>query len=211
MKRFIVILALCGQIGMLGAQEPEPRTNTFLMFLHAGYGNLPSKTLGLTNRSADYTKKLQSGASWNAQLYFKHKMLIVGMMYSGYTSKGALEHSSDRLLSNYIAPQIGMHIPTGKIFSLGWNVGFGGLIYNNNSTVYEKPRELKGSALGANLGVRGIFNITPNFGVSVEIMSILASLNKTHNNYHDEIIEVIYIPSLSMHQFTFSLGFKYSL
>jgi hypothetical protein len=198
-------------MGGIFAQNSTPRNNSFLVFLHGGYGYLPSKTKGLTSADNSYVKKMSSGAAWNAQLYFKHKMLIVGLMYSGYTSKGKLENTSDNIFGHYIAPQIGMHIPVAKVFSIGFNGGMGGMIYRNKSEVYQNPRLVTGSAFGVNLGVRGIFNINEHWGISAEIMSIIATLGKTNVNYHSENILVRYFPQLSMTQLTFSLGIKYSL
>jgi len=225
MKKIFLTFIFCAVAVGIFAQEgetvaKEQRNTSFVMFLHGGYCLLPSKMAGLTSTSDDYVKKLSRGASWNAQAYFRHKMLITGLMYSGYTSKGSYIASeigtsgltsSDNLLTTYIAPQCGMIIPLAKVFDLSWNGGFGGMWLKNNSTVYGKPRILKGGSVGANLSLRGIFNITKNFGLSLEVMGILASLNKANVDYHDEVVQVNYVPSLKLNQLNFSLGLKISL
>jgi len=218
MKKSLLILLFCAVAVGISAQDEKPSDKAFLMFLHGGYCLLPNKTTGLTSTSTDYVKKLSSGASWNAQAYFRTKMFIVGLMYSGYTSKGnyiASETSkltsSDNILTTYIAPQFGMNIPLAKVFDLGWNGGFGGMLLKNNGTVYGKPRILKGSAFGVNLGVRGVFNINKYFGISAEVMAIAAQLNKAKVDYHNEVVQVNYVPSLKLNQLTFSLGLKISI
>jgi hypothetical protein len=223
MKKTLLILLLCGIFTGIFAQENEqPRNTGFLMFLHGGYGLLPNKTGGfsLTDPSAEYAKKLGSGGAWNAQAYFRSKMFIVGLMYSGYTSKRSYNasfetspvqlKSSDNILTTYIAPQIGMNIPI-KNFDFGWNAGIGGIWFKNNSKVYEKPRIVTGNTAGINIGVRGVYNFTKNFGLSAEIMSIAASVFATNVNYHDKNLRVEHFPTMHISQFTFSLGLKYSL
>jgi hypothetical protein len=208
-------------------ESPAPKitesNSHFLMFLHGGYGYMPNREgKGLTNASSEYTKKMASGASWNAQLFFQHKMFIVGMMYSGLASNGKIEvpsvadsqtafQNSDKILTTYIAPQLGMNIPVSEKFAIGWNGGLGGMIYRNNSIVYENPRVVKGSNIGLNLGVRAIYSFTKNLGLSAEVMFIGAKLHKSNINYHQEDIEMVYVPALPVNQCTFSIGLKYSL
>ena len=220
MKKTILALIFCVVAVGIFAQEKQS-DKAFLMFLHGGYCMLPNKTAGLTSTSDDYVKKMGSGASWNAQAFFRTKMFIVGLMYSGFTSKGSyvasLEtselqlKSSDNLLTTYVGPQFGMNIPVAEKFDIGWNGGFGGMFLKNNGQVFEKPRVLKGGNIGCNLGVRGVVNFTPNIGLSAEIMAIGAYLNKANSHYHDEVVRVHYVPSLKLNQFTFSLGLKISI
>lgn len=219
MRKNVLILLFCAFALGINAQNEQP-DKAFLMFLHGGYGLFPNKTAGLTTTSADYVKKMGSGASWNFQAYYRSKMFIVGAMYSGYNSKGsylastegaAELTSSDNILTTYVAPQLGMNIPVSKVFHLGWNGGFGGMWLKNSSKVYEKPRVLKGSAFGYNLGLRGIFNLTEHLGLSAEVMAIGAATNKANVDYHNEVVTVHYVPSLKLNQLTFSLGLKISM
>jgi len=227
-------------VGAVFAQEEsdnsfqEKSENSFVAFLHAGYGYLPGKTSGLTNSSDSYVKTLSSGMSWNVQLYYQHKKLIAGLLYSGYNSSGSLKYdsdnfstvmdpsqvqlkpaqrlnSSDNILTTYIAPQLGANIPVGEHFSIAFNGGIGGIWYRNNSTVHEKDRKVTGSSLGLNLGVKGIYNFSRHFGVSLEILGINAGLDSVDIEYHDENFKVNYPDGLSLNQLTFSLGLKYSL
>ena len=212
MKKFLIVLFFCGTVGAAFAQELQTSPNAFVMFLHAGWGKLPNKTSGLTNSSADYVNELSSGAVWNLQALYRHKKFITGLLYSGYTANGKLEYSSDKILTTYISPQLGMNIPViGEKFDIVFNAGLGNIWYRNNSLVFGKDRKVKGSAAGANFGLKAVYNFTQNFGISCEIASIWASLNKTFITYHDETIKVNYPEALCLNQFTFSLGLKYSL
>jgi hypothetical protein len=232
MRKVLFVLFFCGIVGSISAQEESD--NSLLVFLHAGYGYLPGKTSGLTNSSDSYVKTLSSGMSWNAQVYYQHKMLIVGLLYSGYNSSGSLKsgsdgiprvidpsqaqlrpvqylNSSDNILTTYIAPQLGANIPAGEYFSIAFNGGIGSMSYRNNSTVYEKDRKVTGNSLGLNLGLKGIYNFSTHFGVSLEALGINASLGSVNIKYHDENFTVKYPDRLSLNQLTFSLGLKYSL
>jgi len=211
MKKFLLVCLVCGTVGTGFAQDLATKTDAFVMFFHAGWGKLPN-TSGLTNSSADYVNELCSGVDWNFQALFRHKKFITGLLYSGYTANGKLEYSSDKILTNYIAPQIGMNIPVGSgKFDIAWNAGIGGMWYRNYSKVFEKDRKVKGSTTGVNLGLKAIYNFTQSFGVSFEIATIQASLYKTHITYHDETIKVKYPDALPLNQFTFSFGLKFSL
>jgi len=211
MKKVSLILFFCEIVGTISAQE---KSNFFLMFLHGGYGILPDKTSGLTNSSASYIDELSSGVSWNAQAYFRHKALITGLFYSGYTAKGSLENSSDKILTSYVAPQLGAAIPVanGK-FDIVINAGVGGIWYQNNSMVFGKERKVRGSSVGVNIGLKGVYNFSRQWGVSLEMATIRANLYKTNVNYHYKTIDVKYSGESPFHldQFTFSIGLKYSL
>ena len=220
MKKFLLMLFLCATVvGTSFAQEEGRRTNSFLVFLHGGYGILPNKTSGLTNSSAEYVKELSSGPIWNAQAYYRHKMFIVGLLYSGYTAKNSwekpyensFETGSDKLLTTYIAPQFGMNIPVGK-FDIAFNGGAGGIWYRNNGLVLDNNRKAKGSSMGANLGLKFGYNFSKHFGISLDVMGVLANLAGINITQNDKTVRVTYsAPPLYLNQITFSLGFKYSL
>jgi len=210
MKKILLMLFLCGTFSATFAQETLP-SSSFLAFLHGGYGFLPDKTSGLTGSSAKYVDELSSGAAWNAQAYYRSKMFIVGLLYSGYTAGGSLENSSDKILTTYLAPQLGMCIPIGESFGIAFNGGFGGMWLRNNGTVYEKDRIATGSTLGINLGVKGIYNFSKHFGLSLELLGISANLHSYDTKYHDQTLKVRCADALHLNQLTFSLGLKYSL
>ena len=224
MKRSLLILFLSAITFGVSAQDKEQKNSSFLMFVHGGYAYSPNKEgKGLTSYSADYAKKMSSGACWNLQLFYRYKKFVVGMMYSGFASSGKLEipsvdvssrknfTNSDKLLTTYIAPQFGMHIPAGESFVIDWTAGFGGMVYRNNSIAYEQPRVVKGSNLGINLNAKVIYKFTEHFGLSAEIMAIWAGLRRSHVNYNEDDIKVVYFPKLPVNQYTFSLGLTYSL
>ena len=211
MKKIVLMLFLCGIVGTTLAQE-ETSNNSFLMFLHGGYGFLPNKTSGLTSYSTSYIDELSSGVIWNAQAYYRKNLFITGLLYSGYTANGSLKNSSDKILTTYVAPQAGMCIPVaGGKFNIAFNGGIGGMWYRNNSVVFQKDRKVTGKNIGVNLGLKGVYNFAQHFGVSLEMSIIEASLSKTNVNYHDKIIKVRYADALHLNQFSLSIGLKYSL
>jgi len=146
MKKRVLVFILCifaiGLFAQEETQQQRDKTFSFLMFLHGGYGMLPNKTAGLTGTSDDHLKKMSAGASWNAQAFFRVKMLIAGLIYSGYTSKDSYIASetsgltsSDNILTTYIGPQVGMNIPVAKVFHIGFNGGLGAMWLQNKGTV----------------------------------------------------------------------------
>ena len=220
LKKSLLTLIFCVVAVGIFAQEEKQSDKAFLMFLHGGYCILPNKTAGLTSTSDDYVKKLSSGASWNAQAYFRYKKLIAGLMYSGFTSKGSYIASeigtsgltsSDNLITTYTALQCGMNIPIGKVFEFGFHGGFGVMWLKNNGLVYEKQRVLKAWSPAVNLGINGIVNISKNVGLSAEIMAIGASTSKSKVNYNNKVVEVRYQLPLKLNELTFSLGLKISI
>ena len=208
MKKFFFILFLCGTAAAAFAQSDS----RLMVFLHGGYGILPNKTSGLTSSSPDYIDQLSSGIDWNVQAYFRNKMFITGLLYSAYTAKGKQEsgNGSDKITTAYVGPQVGVNIPIGKI-DIVFNGGIGGMWYRNNAIVYEKDRKVKGNSLGANLGLKGVYNFTPHLGISLEASYIGSSLYGFNAAYHDEIYRVRYEDPISLGQLTFSLGLKCSL
>ena len=211
MKKYLLLLVLCGVFGLNHAQEATVKSDALLMFVHAGLGVLPDKTSGLTSSKSDYVGKLSSGLEWNIQIYHRHKRFISGLMYSGYSASGKLENSSDKILTTYVAPQVGFNFPiVGDEFDIVLNAGIGGMWYRNNGSVFGNPRKVNGSTFGANLGLKGVYNFTQNVGASLEISTIRANLYKTNNKYHDETIRVRYPDTLHLNQLTFSFGLKFS-
>ena len=213
MKRVLIMMIMCVLASSTFAQEDASRANnSFMFFLHGGYGILPNKTSGLTNSSADYINDFSFGPIWNLQAYYRKKMFITGLFYSGYTAKGDLPNSSDKILTSYIAPQIGINIPIGnEKLDIIFNCGFGRMGYRNNGFVYGHERKVRGSTLGANLSFKTAYNITEKLGASFDLSYISASLGSTNVNYHDETVKVRYADLLLLHQLTFSIGLKFTL
>lgn len=212
MKRILFLLFFCGIIAPGFAQSSPD--DSFVLFLHGGYGHLTGKAPGLTNASDTYDKTMSSGVSWNAQMYYKHKKLIAGLLYSSYLSNGKREECSDHILTTYIAPQVGLNIPVGKQFDIALNGGTGTICYLNNSFVYGKVRKVTGLNIGYDLGLKGICNLSDRFGISLEMLFIgTDDFNKVKVKYHHEVFDVKYRSddSRNLNQFTISLGLKYSL
>ena len=209
MKKVLFTLFFCGIIASGFAQKTP--ANSFVVFLHTGYGYFPNKMPGLTNSSDRYANTLSSGIDYNAQLYYRHKLLMIGLLGSTYASTGHLKYSSDYILTTYIAPQAGMNIPVNEQFAIAFNGGMGGMWYRNNSIVYEKERKVTGNTMGVNLGLKGIYNFSEHFGLSFEVSYISAHLYLSQVKYHNEIFDVRYSGTNNLEQLAISLGVKFSL
>jgi hypothetical protein len=208
MKQIYIIFLLLSASCLL-VKADKPQEYPFIVFVHNGYGYLPHRVSGLTNASDNYNKTLSSGVSWNVQVFYKRKAFITGLFYSGYAAKGELANSSDNLFFHYSAPQAGMLFPVHGEFSLSFNGGIGWLRYLNNSLVYGKDRRATANVFAANIGVKGVYDITERISLSAEGMLISSDLAEINVNYHNENIIVKYHSS-EFNQLTFSLGIKYS-
>ncbi len=211
MKRILILFFFCGFITSVFAQEAETsKRHSFLAFVHGSYGILPNKTAGLTSSSSDYAKELSASGAWNMQAYWQHRMLIVGLMYSGYAASGELEQSSDNILTTYIAPQIGMIIPFGESgFGMVFNGGFGGMWLRNNGFQYDNSCKVTGSTFGINLGLKFTYDFTKNLGISLEALAVNANLSSFKKDYLNETTKTN--QPVPLNQLSFSLGLKYSL
>jgi hypothetical protein len=193
------------------ANADEPRRHSLVGFVHGGYGYLPSDIPGLTDISGSYKNIFNDGGTWDAQLFYKYRILMLGLHYSGFTAGSELTNSSDRIFTHYIAPQAGMLFPVYRQFSLSFNGGLGCLWYLNNSVLYEKDRKVTGSAFALNLAARGIYNVTERIGISLQFMALGGSLQKTKVHYHDEDITVkMKGPTFNFNRLAVSLGLKFS-
>ena len=171
----------------------EPKNHSFA--LHYGYANMVNGTVALTNSSKSYDKGLRSGMSWDAQYYYRtqNRWTGWGVIYSGFTSKGALENSSDHIFTHYIAPQFGWYIlplvPRDRAY-IRLNVGMGYFRHLDNSTVYGKSRRVTGSSFAGNIGLNGVYYLLPQLGISFDFQYIMTNLSKVNIRYHGEAIEL---------------------
>ena len=184
---------------MVFAEEPEPWR--YSLSLHYGYANMVAGTAGLTNSSRSYEKDLCSGMSWDFQYYYRYgrkRIFGLGAIYSGFTSKGTLQYSTDHVYTHYIAPQLNLSLwPTSRFF-MGGNTGFGYFMYRNNSTVFGKGRRVMGDMPAVNFGLNGTYCLSQRIGISLNMQYIFTELYKVHIDYHDEITKVKFPPEKAM-------------
>jgi hypothetical protein len=212
MKKALTLLFLCVLSSVtVVALADEPNKDRFSLSVHGGYANMLDGTKGLTSTSESYVNSLSSGFSWDAQYCFKHRKLALGLLYSGYTSKGKLPDSSDHLYTNYVAPFIGLYLFDNEKFSARATLGIGRMYYRNNSTVFGKERIVTGHTLGQNYGLNGVYFLSPKLGISIDIQHIGSEIYDTSVKYHGERI-VVKFPlenPLSLTRLNISAGLAY--
>lgn len=210
-KSILCLFLLLAGATQLLAQKKEWQRHTFSV--HAGYANMLQGTGGLTNSSHDYERDLSKGTGWDVQYYGRPtKALGIGLLYSGFTSKGSHKEGSDHLYTHYIAPQIGLYAVDQKWFSLRFNAGLGGIFYRNNSEVFGKSRRTDGRFFAINGGVNAAFKLTRHFAIEANAQYIASRLNSMDVRYHDETTTVDFADGDESHlgRLNLSAGISYS-
>lgn len=188
-KRFLLLFLLMPVCLSLFSQSADWQHHSFA--IRAGYGNMLQGTKGLTNSSKSYEDMLSHGITWDVQYYYRPlNRLGIGLLYSGFTSKGKHDEGSDHLYTHYIAPQIGLYCLDTHWFALRFNAGVGGFTYLNDGKVFGKSRRAKGGSIAANIGINAAFKISPRWGIETDIGYMFANLHKLRSHYHDEVVTV---------------------
>lgn len=212
MKRKKLLLFICLIVCYIrpSAQETTYARNTFSF--RAGYGNMLKGTAGLTKQSHSYERKLSEGVVWEGQ-YYSHFMRVmgVGFLYSGFSSKGSHEEGSDHVYTHYIAPQIGLYCFQNQHINIRFDFGAGVMVYHNYSKVFGKERDVKGSSIAANAGVNTTFKLTRHWNLEADIKYIVSSLHEIYPFYHDRRTTVKFNNDpLSISRLNLSAGISYS-
>lgn len=211
-KELLYLTIFCISLISWPSYAENPVNNPHSISLHMGYANMLSGTAGLTNSAHSYERDLCSGISWDAQYHWHFKKMIgFGLLYSGYSSKGSLEHSSDHVYTHYIAPQFALYCLNSERMNIRLSAGTGYLRYRNNSTVYEKDRRVTGGRIAGNIGVNAEYMLSSHWGISADLQYILTNLRKVNSKYHGETI-LVRFPSeerLNVSRLNISLGLGY--
>lgn len=171
------------------ARGKEFQTN--VLTLNAGYGSMTGHLAGLTLDTSPYRKELSKGFCWDVSYQVRPiQHLGIAMTYTGFSSKGSHQEGSDHLYIHYIAPQASLYCIDEELFSLSIGGGIGGVIYRNNSLVFEKPRQANGATVGLHLAVNGTAKLSKNIGLNAKIQYFGAELYKMKVNYHGETTTV---------------------
>lgn len=204
---FVFLMTCCIR---LSAQKTTERVHTF-SFL-AGYSNILEGTSGLTSQAHSYKRKLSEGASWDVGYYFHPvKIAGIGLLYSGFSSKGSHDEGSDHVRTHYIAPQIGLYCFENQHLFVRLSVGAGAMIYRNNSEVFGKSRYVRGSSAACNAGVNATFKLTRHWNLEANVQYIHAHLKKITSLYHGKEIDVEFNDDrLSASRLNLSAGISYS-
>lgn len=135
-----------------------------------------------------------------------------GVLYQGSRYTNDMPNSSDKIQTHYFAPQFSLHWLKQQ-FSLYFTTGTGYQLYQDNSTVYDKPRKVSMNKWAANFGIGGEYRAFTHWGVSARINYILAYSGEYSVRYHDK--EWIVQPHYPMKgaddisQLGFSVGINY--
>lgn len=209
-RNLLILTFLIASCIRLCAQEAVTQEHTFSF--RAGYGNMLEGTSGLTKQSHNYEKDLSTGFSWEAHyLYHFKKIIGIGILYSGFSSKGAHEEGSDHLYTNYIAPQVGFYPYQNKHVLLRIDLGMGAMTYRNNSEVFGKERVVTKSAFAGNAGINFTYKLTRHWNLEADVKYILCTMSKIKSHYHDEIVIVKFNKHpLSVSRLNLLAGISYS-
>lgn len=209
---FAFLIACCIRLSAqeTAAQKTAIQEHTFSF--RAGYGNILEGTSGLTKQSHSYERDLSTGVSWEAEYFFHFTRIIgVGVLYSGFSSKGAHEEGSDHLYTHYIAPQVGFYLYQNNHVHLRADLGMGAMTYRNNSKVFGKNRIVKKSEFAGNAGINFTYKLTRHWNLEADAKYIVCTMNKIKSRYHDEIVIVKFNKyPLSVSRLNLSAGISYS-
>ena len=192
------------------AQKTTDRVHT-LSFL-AGYSNILEGTSGLTRQIHSYERELSEGVSWDVGYYFHPiKIMGIGILYSGFSSKGSHEEGSDHVHTHYIAPQVGLYCYENRYFFIRLSIGAGSMIYRNDSKVFGKSRLVRGSSAACNAGVNATLKLTRHWNLEANVQYIHAHIKEVTSLYHGKEITVEFNDDpLSVSRLNLSAGISYS-
>ena len=168
-------------------KRPEnPPTHNF--DLNMGYGWVYNRTKNLTGAEKQFEDALSNGITWDLQYScFLKSFLGFGAIYSGYASSGTFQGETDRILLTYLAPMVCIKSYQSKSWILKCNIGVGFLGYLDHL----KGTDINATAatLGTNIGMGIEYQVNSNWGIGVEVNSIMGSFKKItyhYSNYTEE-------------------------
>lgn len=190
MKKYLFLLGLLMSTLSLFAQEASIGKSLFT--IHAGPSWYLGKMIGITNNSDAYRSDLRNGVSWGVNYYylgdkyiFDSFKLSPGLIYQGGQYKNSHDEGSDKILMNYIAPQIALFYVKQK-FNLSLSTGLGYQLYKDKSMVYDKPRNVSMNKLAYNLSAGGEYLFSQHIGISAKVNWIVTSSDSYSVKYHGQ-------------------------
>lgn len=173
--------------------QTNHRSESHILSAHIGPSWYMDDPVGLTSYDNHYLNNLEKGIGWNMEYTYllMHTLFTpgIGVLYQGSRHSEQLPNSSDKLISNYIAPQGYLYFCPGR-FNIHFAIGIGALFYKNKSTVYGKPRQADLRKLAFNLGLGTEYLITKHWGASVKLDISGAVPKKYTVKYHGKVWEV---------------------
>lgn len=190
MKKYLFLLGLLMSTLSLFAQEVSIGKSLFSV--HAGPSWYLGKMNGITNNSDAYRSDLRNGVSWGVNYYylgdkyiFDSFKLSPGLIYQGGQYKNSHDEGSDKILMNYIAPQIALFYVKQK-YNLSLSTGLGCQLYKDKSSVYDKPRNVSMNKLAYNLSAGGEYLFSQHIGISAKVNWIVTSSDSYSVKYHGQ-------------------------
>ena len=181
MARLLVFITISCFSSLLRSQEIHQEN--FILSIHAGPSWYVGDLIGITDYSEHYTDKLRNGVNWNGEFtYLFGKSVIkggVGLLYQGSRYTNHQSVNSDEININYVTPQMSLFYVREK-FILQGALGVGCMFYQDNSTVYGKPRNVQFNRIAFHAAVSGEYRIVKQWGISARL-DWLASSAKTYS------------------------------
>lgn len=158
---------------------------------HTGYGNMVGGVPGLTLDTHSYGRSMQQGVNWDLQYQFRPlKYMVIGMVYSGFSSQGSHAEGSDHVWVHYVGPQIGVCNVSTKRWQVRFGMGPGMAFFRNNSEVFGKTRIASAKTFGLLFNGNTSYKLTPHLGIGIGFQYMLSGLLSMKTRYHGETIRV---------------------
>lgn len=190
MKKYVLLLGMLIQTVSIFAQDASVGKSMFS--IHAGPSWYLGKMIGITNYSDAYRDGLRDGVAWDVNYYylgdkyiFNSFKLAPGLVYQGSQYKNSHAEGADKILMNYIAPQIALFMVKQK-YILSLSTGLGCQFYKDKSTVYDKPRNVSMNKLAYNLSAGGEYLFSSHLGVSANLNWIVTRSESYSVQYHGQ-------------------------
>ena len=122
---------------------------------------------------------------WGDKYIFDSFKLSPGLIYQGGQYKNSHDEGSDKILMNYIAPQIALFYVKQK-FNVSLSTGLGYQLYIDKSLVYDKPRNVSMNKLAYNLSAGGEYLFSQHIGISAKVNWIVTSSDSYSVKYHGQ-------------------------
>ncbi|MGI6815307.1 hypothetical protein ACFX5L_02030 [Bacteroides sp. KG123] len=188
------ILCLTGALLFLSASlsAQDKPTGTSSLEAHIGPAWYTGHLMGITSRADDYCNSLRKGIGWDIGYWYTGKtdgkervILRPGFIYQGSRFEEKQANGSDKILLNYLAPQIGLFFLRNN-YRIQLSAGAGYQFYMDKSVVYDKPRKVSMDKPACNFALAGEYLLTRRWGVSARCNWVLSDSERYSVVYYGE-------------------------
>lgn len=113
----------------------------------------------------------------------------IGLMYQGNRYTADVTNASDKIRTNYLAPQFSLHL-INETMCWHLTLGYGYQWYRDAGTVYGKPRKVTMNKIAGNIGLGGEYRLPRHWGIRAGINYIIACSDSYSVRYREETWEV---------------------